>query len=506
MLSAVPPPIPASRKVARWDAHAREHLLMWVHTGRAHVRLGSGELHRVNEGTGIWLPPGADHEMWTDADSLALPLSVPAVAVPGAPDRVVRFAVDERWRDWLVAQYAQRMQDQPRGPGPDLLAVLTAAGPELPQNSPGGAVAGEDDPPAAPRTGAAAAVARALRRRPSLDLTIEEWAAATACSPSTLRRQFLQGTGLPFGQWRALWRLAAARNHLTAGGSVSDAAALAGFTSRQSFARAFRERYGDAPRSYAMQHRSEAPAMSAPAGVREVPPNGPTVRTRGIAARNELIWIYRGEGSSHVGDRSVATRRGDALWLPAGMPYENVLPAGAVAVSLGEVRGDCAAVPEPLRARFPPSWDAYLLHCSVSANTLLHPDGYHVRHVVDLFDAQLAVERARAVPLPRHVHARAAAEGYLRRIGARTDDAAYDDVPPGVHAAFRLETGLTFAGWRHATRMRVARDLLTAGTRPGAVAGQVGYRDPANFSRAFARFHGMSPGEWQAHELAQSAG
>ncbi|GAA1829233.1 hypothetical protein GCM10009836_03850 [Pseudonocardia ailaonensis] len=506
MLSAAPPPIPACRKIARWDAHAREHLLMWVHTGRAHVRLGSGELQRVDEGTGIWLPPGADHEMWTEAGSVALPLSVPAVTVPGAPDRVVRFAVDDRWRDWLVARYAQRMQDQPGGPASDLLAVLTAAGPELPRSSPGGPGAGVDDPPVAPRSDAAAAVARALRRRPSLDLTLEEWAAATACSASTLHRQFQQDTGLPFARWRARWRLAAARDHLTSGGSVADAATLAGFTSRQSFARAFREHYGDAPRSYAMRHRTDAPAMSARTGAPDVPPSGPAVRVRGIAARNELIWIYRGEGSSHVGGRKVATRRGDALWLPAGMAYENVLPAGAVAVSLGEVCGDCVQVPGPLRARFPPSWDAYLLHCSVSGNTLLHPDGYHVRHVVGLFDAQLAVERSRAVPLPADGRARAAAEGYLRRIGARTDDGAYDGVPPGVHAAFRRETGLTFAGWRHATRMRVARDLLVAGTRPGAVAGQVGYGNAANFSRAFARFHGMTPGEWQARELEPSAG
>ncbi|MBW0114774.1 AraC family transcriptional regulator [Pseudonocardia abyssalis] len=458
MLSTDPPPIPAGHKAARWEAHARDHLMMWVHTGRAHVRLADGERHRVDEGTGIWLPPGPDHEMWTEAGSVAVPVSVPAAAVPDAPDRVVRFAVEDRWRDWLVARYAQGMRrhDGPRTS--DLLAVLTAAGPELPRTG-----APADDPPAVPRAGAAAAVARELRRQPALDHTLEEWAAATACSPSTLRRQFHHGTGLSFARWRALWRLSVARDHLTAGGTVADAAA----------------------------HSSDPPRATGP------------VRSQGVAGWNELTWIYRGEGRSRVGDASFATRRGDAVWAPAGTEYESLLPAGSIAVPLGDVCADCVHVPEPVKARFPPSWDTYLLHCSVSGNTLLHPTGYHVRHIVGVFDAQLAVERARTVPMPTDVRARAVADGFLRRVGA--GDAAHD-VPPEVHAAFRRETGMTFASWRHAARMRIARDLLVGGTAPSAVAGQVGYGRVANFSRAFSRFHGTAPREWQAHELEAPAG
>lgn len=483
MLSTAPPSIPAGHKVARWDAHSREHLMMWVLTGRAHVRLADGELHRVDAGTGIWVPPGADHEMWTEAGSVAVPLSVPAAAVPRAPDRVVRFTVDDRWRDRLVDHYAQWLQGDPGTD--DLLAVLDGAVPELPGPAPTTLTM--------PRPGAALTVADALRRQPALDHTLEEWAAATACSPSTLRRQFLHDTGIPFARWRTLCRLSAARDHLAGGGGIGDAAARAGFASGQSFARAFRERYGAAPRDFAARARSDD--VPAPRASQD-PGSVPARRSHGVAGWNELVWIYRGGARSRVGDTSVATRRGDALWIPAGQAYENVLPAGAVAVTLGDVCSDCVQVPGPLRARFPPSWDSYLLHCSVSGNTLLHPAGYHVRHVADLFDAQLAVERARTVPLPTDPRARAAATRFLRRPGG-----GGEDLPPEVHAAFRRETGMTFPAWRQAARMRVARDLLTTGTSVGAVAARVGYGGVANFSRAFSRFHGTAPREWQEREL-----
>lgn len=59
---------------------------------------------------------------------------------------------------------------------------------------------------------------------------------------------------------------------------------------------------------------------------------------------------------------------------------------------------------------------------------------------------------------------------------------------------------MTFASWRHAARMRIARGLLENGTKTGSVAGRVGYTHVSNFSRAFTRFHGVSPSEYQATE------
>ena len=52
---------------------------------------------------------------------------------------------------------------------------------------------------------------------------------------------------------------------------------------------------------------------------------------------------------------------------------------------------------------------------------------------------------------------------------------------------------MTFARWRHAARMRIARDLLAGGAKAGAVARRVGYHHLSAFSAAFSRFDGTSP-------------
>jgi AraC-like DNA-binding protein len=59
---------------------------------------------------------------------------------------------------------------------------------------------------------------------------------------------------------------------------------------------------------------------------------------------------------------------------------------------------------------------------------------------------------------------------------------------------------MTFASWRYAARMRIARDLLAGGSKPSAVARRVGYAHLPNFSSAFSRFHGMSAREYQERE------
>lgn len=75
------------------------------------------------------------------------------------------------------------------------------------------------------------------------------------------------------------------------------------------------------------------------------------------------------------------------------------------------------------------------------------------------------------------------------------------DVPDEIDAIFRSQTGMSFARWQHSARMRVARDLLARRVKPSAVASRVGYSQVSNFSRAFTRFHGVSPRvyqEWEA--------
>jgi AraC-like DNA-binding protein len=168
------------------------------------------------------------------------------------------------------------------------------------------------------------------------------------------------------------------------------------------------------------------------------------------------------------------------------------LPLGTAGT--GELR-----LTEPLQVRFSPAWDDYLMFCSVAARSLLRPDGYDTAHVLELFREQLAAQRARSAPMPTDQRARAAAANFLRTVGTSDRSAAYD-LPAEVHRAFRDQTGMTFARWRYAARMRIARDLLAGGAKPSAVARRVGYAHLPTFSTAFTRFHGLSPREYQERE------
>lgn len=56
---------------------------------------------------------------------------------------------------------------------------------------------------------------------------------------------------------------------------------------------------------------------------------------------------------------------------------------------------------------------------------------------------------------------------------------------------------MTFAGWRSATPMRIARDLLAGQTRPSSVARRIAHTHLPNVSAACTPFHGTSPREFQ---------
>ena len=213
-----------------------------------------------------------------------------------------------------------------------------------------------------------------------------------------------------------------------------------------------------------------------------------------------LSWMYRGSGYLDIGDHRYERERGVATWIPAGLEHVTGIRENSVSLPLGDASTGDLQLTEPLQVRFSPAWDDYLMFCSISARSGLQPADYDPRHILDLFSEQVAAQRALSVPMPTDPRARAAAMDCLRRIGASGGSAVFD-VPAEVHRAFRDETGMTFAHWRYAARMRIARDLLAGGAKPSAVARRVGYRHLPTFSAAFSRFHGISPREYQEREV-----
>lgn len=516
MITTAPPPIPASVKAASWAAH--DHLLMWVHTGSAYVQLPDADLQRVEAGTGIWIPPGPDHSMWTDPGSVALPISVPAHAVRSAPTGVTRFTVGDNWRDWLIAQYARAASTGLLTAPGELIEVLARDSRASTLSSDLGGPGGY---PPLPRSGGSRSVARQLLRNPALSHTLEEWAALVSYSPSTLRREFRRQTGMTFSQWRLRCRLAAASELLAAGHEVAHVAARAGFASRGGFTSAFRDQYQLTPRDFADQDWAAAARGSAVRPMGAHPTAGPRPTSDRSGERrppmtsqdNSMTWVFR-SGAGAAGGTSPAARTGDVLWQPAGAPSEPGLPEGSIAVPLSTLCTECIQLPGPLRTHFSPAWETYLLYCSVSTHTLLMPESHarlnsrlarpHHQHVLDAFEQQLEVDRAMAVPFPNDPRARQVAMHFLRSVGAGNEP-KIAEASAEIDAAFRRETGMTYRRWRQASRMKIARELLTDGGKVSSAARRVGYSQLSNFSRTFSAFHGISPRKFQEREFDVTA-
>ena len=66
------------------------------------------------------------------------------------------------------------------------------------------------------------------------------------------------------------------------------------------------------------------------------------------------------------------------------------------------------------------------------------------------------------------------------------------------------EAGTSVRETLHAIRMERGAELLDESSLPVAeIAGRVGYRQPAQFAKAFRRYHGLSPSQWRHRHRAR---
>ncbi|GAA3522331.1 hypothetical protein GCM10022222_00120 [Amycolatopsis ultiminotia] len=516
-----PPPIPGARSDS--TGHPRRPLLIWVRTGTAHLRIDDAEAFHLTTGQGAWIPAdGWEHRaIVTEPGTVAFPLWPHPGA--GSLSEPRRFEVPDGWQDWLIQHF--NLQITPlsgRGYSQDAITGLLRRSSSRPSASarvPSALL----DLPAMPKTRGARAVAEELIRDPALDLTVEQWATRVLSSPRTLRRDFLADAGLTFEQWRLHCRLTAAVGFLASGHDVDQVAARVGFASRNGFTRAFKQQFGLTPHEFSRKLSASSAtadltqratlARQTDDLVRMVRGDGasatapdllPAARTpRHANDMHVLSWMYRGSGYLDIGDRRYERQRGVATWIPTDVEHTTGIRENSISLPLGNASTASLRLTEPLQVQFSPAWDNYLMYCSISARSILRPDDYDPRHIVDLFTEQLTAQRALSVPMPVDPRARATAMDYLRRIDA-SSESAVSDFPAEVHRAFRDETGMTVARWRYAARMRIARDLLAGGAKPSAVARRVGYRHLPTFSAAFSRFHGISPREYQERETGKA--
>lgn len=94
-------------------------------------------------------------------------------------------------------------------------------------------------------------IAQAIVRDPGDDRELAAWAGEVAASERTLRRRFLEETGMPYSEWRTKVRMELAVSLLDVGHNVEATARRCGYRSRASFARAFKAHTGLTPTEFA---------------------------------------------------------------------------------------------------------------------------------------------------------------------------------------------------------------------------------------------------------------
>ncbi|MEM1333832.1 MAG: helix-turn-helix domain-containing protein, partial [Actinomycetota bacterium] len=109
-----------------------------------------------------------------------------------------------------------------------------------------------------PSRGPARAVAAKLLEDPSLRWDLFDWAARVNVSERTLRRAFLEETGLPFRRWQIRLRVHRAVALIESGSPPDAVAREVGYGSEVAFVRVFRDEIGLTPNEYA--RRVDRPA------------------------------------------------------------------------------------------------------------------------------------------------------------------------------------------------------------------------------------------------------
>lgn len=500
------PGFPGAHEAER--THATQHCALWVFAGTASV-WSDGAAVEFGSGECLLVPAGVPYEITVHVGGLVIPILVPGRVITGLSSPVV-IAVDPSWNTWILHHFAAWVSPM-RSPGYTGDEVLT----ELDRSS------GLPEAPDLPATSAAYDIARHLRRFPTDARPLRDLASEAGVSTQSLRRAFLDETGMTPGVWRTATRLHTAREYLLAGYPVAWTADQVGFASAHGFIRAFSDRFGQTPARWARgktaagdgeraleARRTTCLAESLRRGssaVRSVPSVPASVAARRTYRDTHVVlWMYRGTARVSVDDRSIELSEGDAVWMPAGHSHEVTVDDGAVALpmpfsaDLLDVRGDDVVV-----TRVPARWTQFMLHNVISSVTLLRPEGYDPTEMLQVFGG--LVKRRRdiedaALMMPGTPAARLIARKTLDDLADRTTTTQWAE-GVGVSARtvnrwFREETGRGYGRWRRTARVRRAMELLDQGVAPSVTARRVGYTHLSAFSRDFGEEVGMSPREF----------
>ena len=188
---------------------------------------------------GVWIPAGLEHQVLTSMQAEMRSLYVRSRDCEWAPSRCRVLEVTPLARE-LIKRFCQLPATYPEHESAearlvqvllDQLASLPEVGFSLPL----------------PRHARLLGLCNELIAEPSLNVSLQQWAARLGTSEKTLMRLFQRETGLSFRGWRQRARLLASLGALHSGASVTQAALQSGYDSTSAFIAAFKRLFGFTP-------------------------------------------------------------------------------------------------------------------------------------------------------------------------------------------------------------------------------------------------------------------
>jgi len=189
------------------------------------------------------------------------------------------------------------------------------------------------------------------------------------------------------------------------------------------------------------------------------------------------------------------------VWIPAGTPHA-VRMVGAVQTRSVLIEEHAAAMPRAGCRVLSVSPLLRQLLVTAAALPLLYDEAGHDGLVMALLLAEIRVAPLvpLAVPFPAHAALAARCHAFLEQPdAAATIDAWADALAMNRRSftrLFRRETGMSFAAWRQQACLSVALPRLAAGEPVTAIALDLGYDGPGNFSTMFRRVLGVPPSRY----------
>lgn len=479
-------PLRASAPAPAEGVRLVEPVLHWVVRGSATIVVG-GAPRRVEAGRALWAAAGSDVTVRLGPHDVVVP--VPGLRA-GTDARPVLVEVPPSWRPWLLHAFGGRLGYlEGASSRPLLQRLLDAAAPEP---------VGAPHPPA-PTSSELVALAAAIVATPAVPVGLLAQEHLVGWSSRTLQRRFVAETGLSPMQWAQQHRIAAAAQLLAQGHDVTAVAHRVGYTTASGLSRAFRAHLGMAPGQWRDRVDTDAavcrPDAAPPADLLPAQRTWPRVNGSHVA-----VWVVRGSARLRVAGRLLDLAAGEAAVLPAGLPNDIRIPAGALVLPVGFRSGRGAPVPTPSHSVAVDDDDG-MIQWIVAAYTGIRPRSADAQTGFDAVAVPPASTRETEQDMIVAALASGLAAGDLVDTSimgcARWVGIAQRDLSRIVNE----RTGATFAQWIRLTRMSRARAQLHGGAAASVVSRGLGYAHLPAFSRAFREVHGASP-----HDVASLQG